>query len=90
MTQGETTCFGLDEAKAGLSYKIISNSAAGRTRMRLDSMGLVTGEVIHVLFYNFSGQIVAIKGSRLAVSKELASKILVCEFDRSAGDEESR
>lgn len=64
----------------GHSYLILSNTATGRNRMRMDSLGLIPGEAVHVLFKNFSGLVIAIKGSRLALSNKLASSLTVREF----------
>ena len=66
-----------DKAEQGRSYLIVSNNAAGRNRMRMDSLGLIPGDVVHVLFRNFAGFVVAIKGSRLALSRSLASCLTV-------------
>jgi Fe2+ transport system protein FeoA len=70
----------LAEAQQGHSYLIASSSATGRNRMRMDSLGLIPGDAVHVLFRNFSGLVIAIKGSRLAVGKRLASYITVRNF----------
>ena len=70
----------LDKAHRERSYLIVSNSASGRNRMRMDSLGLMPGEAIHVLFSNFSGLIVAIKGSRLALGRSLAARLTVREL----------
>lgn len=70
----------LDRAEQGHSYIIVSNVATGRTRMRMDCLGLIPGEAVHVLFSNFSGLVIAIKGSRLALGKPMASALRVREF----------
>lgn len=70
----------LDKARQGHSYFIVSSSASGRNRLRMDCLGLIPGEAIHVLFNNFAGLIVAIKGSRLALGKSTASTFTVTEF----------
>jgi Fe2+ transport system protein FeoA len=67
-------------ARGGRSYLIVANNAAGKNRMHMDSLGLIPGEVVHVLFKNFSGLIVAIKGSRLALGKTQAKNLLVREY----------
>lgn len=70
----------LDKAQQGRSYLITSNAATGRDRMRMDCLGLMPGELTHVLFSNFSGLVVAVKGSRLALGKPLAKRLTVREF----------
>ena len=70
----------LDKAQRGHSYLIIQNSAIGRDRMHMDSLGLIPGEAVHVLFSNYAGLVVAIKGSRLALGRSLASCLLVSGF----------
>ncbi len=71
---------GLDKAQQGHSYSIVSSLATGRDRMHMDALGLIPGDVVHVLFKNFSGLVVAIKGSRLALGRALAAKLRVQEF----------
>jgi Fe2+ transport system protein FeoA len=51
----------------------------------MDSLGLLPGDVVHVLFSNFSGLVIAVKGSRLAVSRRLASYLTVRNFQDNAG-----
>ena len=65
------------QAKQGCSYLIVSNSAEGRNRMHMDSLGLIPGEAVHVLFSNFAGLVIAIKGSRLALGRPLALYLTV-------------
>jgi Fe2+ transport system protein FeoA len=84
-TAGTTSSveFGLDKAQQGRSYMIVSSSATGRSRMRMDALGLLPGDAVHVLFANFSGLVVAIKGSRLALGRSLAVQLTVREFQDS-------
>jgi len=56
---------------------LVENIATGRTHARLDSLGLVSGETVHVLYANFSGVLVAVKGSRLALSHDVARQLLI-------------
>ena len=65
----------LSEGKAGMSYVIRRNVYGGKARARMDSLGLVEGETVHVLSNTFSGLIVIIKGSRLAVCKAVADAL---------------
>ena len=62
----------LAEGKSGQSYTIGKNTYEGKARARMDSLGLVEGATLHVLSNTFSGVIIIVKGSRLAVSKGLA------------------
>lgn len=71
----------LEKAQRGHSYLITASMATGRNRMRMDSLGLIPGDVVHVLFKNFAGLVVAIKGSRLALGKKLASQLCVKNYD---------
>jgi len=74
----------LDKAQRGRSYLIIENSATGRDRIHMDSLGLIVGDVVHVLFCNYAGLVVAIKGSRLALGRSLAACLTVHEFEDNA------
>lgn len=53
--------------------------------MHMDSLGLIPGEDVHVLFSNLSGLVVAIKGSRLALGRPLAALLTVQEVQDSEG-----
>jgi Fe2+ transport system protein FeoA len=70
----------LKDAQPGTNYYIVENSATGRTRSRLDSLGLVSGEDIRVLYANFSGFVISIKGSRLALSRGVAKGLTITPF----------
>ncbi len=67
----------LADGKPGEDYTIGQNTYKGKARARMDSLGLVEGESIHVLSNTFSGVIVIIKGSRLAISRHLAKGLEV-------------
>lgn len=69
----------LSQAKAGSEHTITECRASGPTRARLDSLGLVVGEKIHVLSSSWAGLILEIKGSRLAVCKAVADTMEVSE-----------
>ena len=62
----------LAEGAVGRTYIIKKNSYEGKARARMDSLGLVEGATVHVLSNTFSGLILIIKGSRLAVCKAVA------------------
>lgn len=69
----------LAEGKAGCRYTIGRNTYEGKARARMDSLGLVEGETVTVLSNTFSGLIVIVKGSRLAVCRALAKGLEVSE-----------
>ena len=62
----------LSEAKNGEVLTITNSLATGRTRARLDSLGLVSGASVKVFSSSWVGIIVTIKGSHLALSKDIA------------------
>ncbi len=47
------------------------------TRKFLETLGFVAGEVVTVITENGGNVIVSVKGSRIAVSKEMACKIMI-------------
>jgi len=67
----------LSKAAAGSEHVITGCRATGRTRARLDSLGLVIGERVNVLSSSWAGLILEIKGSRLAVCKSVADTMEV-------------
>lgn len=71
----------LSKAKTGDSCVITGTTATGTALARLDSLGLVNGEVLHVLQASYAGLIVNVKGSRLAICKSMADTL---EVERQA------
>lgn len=69
----------LSKTKAGGEYVITACHAKGPTRARLDSLGLVVGEQINVLSSSWAGQILEIKGSRLALCKSVSDSMEVAD-----------
>ncbi len=67
----------LHQIEKGCTCKIVSCNITGKTRAKLDSLGLVKGESITVLSSNFAGLIVEVKGSRLALGKQIADALEV-------------
>lgn len=65
------------DAPEGQKCRIVGSSSAGKTRARLDSLGLVPGATIDVLSSNWTGIIVEIKGSHLAVCRSVAKTLAV-------------
>ncbi|MDR2786233.1 MAG: ferrous iron transport protein A [Treponema sp.] len=59
--------------------EIIIKRVGGRdmTRKRLEKMGFVTGSTVTVVSEMNGSLIVKVKDSRVAISREMASKILV-------------
>lgn len=67
----------LSKAKTGSVHTIEQCNDQGRTRARMDSLGLVVGEKVKVLSASWAGIILEIKGSRLAISKSIADTVEV-------------
>jgi len=67
----------LHQIEKGRTCQIVSCNITGKTRAKLDSLGLVKGEHITVLSSNFAGLIVEVKGSRLALGKQIADALEV-------------
>lgn len=71
----------LADGKPGQTYTIRANTYEGgdkgRARARMDCLGLVEGEAVHVLSNTFSGIVIIVKGSRLAVSRAIAQGLEV-------------
>jgi len=67
----------LVEARAGQQVRIVHCDATGRTRARLDSLGLVPGATVDVLSSSWAGIIVGIKGSHLAICRAVAEQLSV-------------
>jgi ferrous iron transport protein A len=67
----------LQQIENGQSCHIVSCGVTGKTKAKLDSLGLVKGESVTVLSSNFAGLIVEVKGSRLALGHEVAAEFEV-------------
>lgn len=65
------------EAREGQQCRIVRCDATGKTRARLDSLGLVPGATIDVLCSSWAGIIVNIKGSHLAICRDVAEQLSV-------------
>ncbi|MBE6344691.1 MAG: ferrous iron transport protein A [Spirochaetaceae bacterium] len=61
----------------GESRTITSLSAAGEMKQHLNDMGFIPGQTVTVMGESNSGLILQIKGTRLALNRGLAQKILV-------------
>lgn len=67
----------LTMARAGESNQIKKVGGKEDTRRFLESLGFVTGGSVTVVSENMGNMIVNVKDSRVAISKELANKIIV-------------
>lgn len=67
----------LTMAKAGEENTIIKIGGKEEVRRFLESLGFVAGSVISVVSEMNGNVIVNVKGSRVAISKEMANKIMV-------------
>lgn len=61
----------------GKQYTIAKVNGKGETKQFLEKLGFVPGEVVTVLSENFGNLIVNIKEARVALSREMALKIVV-------------
>ena len=67
----------LTMAKAGEENTIIKIGGKEDVRRFLESLGFVTGSVVSVVSEMNGNVIVNVKGSRVAISKEMANKIMI-------------
>ena len=64
-------------AKPGEANEIKKFGGREKTRLFLEKLGFVEGSVVTVVAENAGNLIVNIKDSRVAIDKDMASKILV-------------
>lgn len=67
----------LTMARAGESNSIKKIGGKGEVKRLLESLGFVTGSQVTVISENSGNVIVNIKDSRVAISKEMANKIMI-------------
>jgi Fe2+ transport system protein FeoA len=67
----------LNSVNAGSEYRLVALNASAKTRSKLETLGLVPGERIHVLSSTSAGLIIEVKQSRLAIAHDLAGSIVV-------------
>lgn len=67
----------LTMAKAGEENTIIKIGGKEEVRRFLESLGFVAGSIVSVISEMNGNVIVNVKGSRVAISKEMANKIMV-------------
>jgi ferrous iron transport protein A len=64
-------------AEVGKAFPILTVGGKAKTRAFLGELGFVSGNFVTVVSENAGDLIVMIKDSRVAINRELASKILV-------------
>lgn len=70
----------LNQGKIGTSYKIEGLSITGNILKRLEALGLIKGTLITILNNKKSGTIIfKVRGTRLAVGKQIAEAIEVAK-----------
>ena len=67
----------LTMAKAGEENTIIKIGGKEEARRFLESLGFVAGSIVPVVSEMNGNVIVNVKGSRVAISREMANKIMV-------------
>ena len=67
----------LTMAKAGEENTIIKIGGKEEARRFLESLGFVAGSIVSVVSELNGNVIVNVKGSRVAISREMANKIMV-------------
>ncbi len=67
----------LSVADSSKEYKIVRVGGRDKIRNHLHSLGFSTGEKINLISSNDGDVIVNIKDSRIAISRQMASKIYV-------------
>ena len=67
----------LTMAKAGEENIIVKIGGKEEVRRFLESLGFVTGSIVSVVSEMNGNEIVNVKGSRVAISKEMANRIMI-------------
>lgn len=67
----------LSMANIGEEKEIVGLRAKDSVKKHLQSLGFIVGEKVEVVSENSSGLILLIKGSKIALNKGVASKIMV-------------
>lgn len=63
--------------KAGDDVTVARVTGAGSVRQRLGELGFVAGTQVKIMQSHGGSMIVAVRGSKLAITREMASKIMV-------------
>lgn len=70
------------EGRVGQSYQVLSSTETIQIERRLEALGLIQGTVIELLNRKRNGAtIFKVRGTRLAVGKEIAAGIEVSEVE---------
>lgn len=64
-------------ARPGDEYKIVRIGGKDEVKRHLDNLGFVENEVIKVISETGGNLIIGVKDSRIAISKEMAGRIVV-------------
>lgn len=67
----------LTMARAGENNTIVKIGGKEEVRRFLESLGFVAGSIVSVISEMNGNVIVSVKGSRVAISKEMANKIMI-------------
>lgn len=67
----------LSYARVGEVNTIRQVSGPGQTRQFLENLGFVPGGLVSIIQENSGNLIVDVKGSRVAVSREMAARIMI-------------
>lgn len=69
----------LNFAEAGVPLVIARVGGTSKVRSHLENLGITLGAVISIVQHTSSGLILNIRDSRIAISTEMAGKIIVQE-----------
>lgn len=64
-------------ADIGVEHTILKISGNEQIKSRLENLGFVQGSKVIIISKNSGNLIVSVKGSRVALDKQLAGKILI-------------
>lgn len=67
----------LTMANAGISNRIVRVGGKGEVKRHLENLGFVAGGEVTIISIVNGNVIVNVKDSRIAISKEMANKIMV-------------
>jgi ferrous iron transport protein A len=70
----------LEEGKIGNEYSVLEIKIEGSTKRRLESLGMTEGTKVSVLNNKKNGTLIfKVRGTRLAIGKEIAESIVIKE-----------
>ncbi len=67
----------LNTATAGKRYIVVSCEASLKMRNKLETLGLVPGQMVNVISRTAAGLIIEVKNTRLAIGNDLARSLQV-------------